>query len=253
MTKEPSVKLGQTLLCLHCGAEFVCGHPRQRFCTKPCARRSKENRPVRRAKNAERHRAWSEKNSSRLKLKRQERYRDNRDDLTQKQNAYLASLPKAIRDDRRRRYNENYEERRNKRYHQTRAWLPWLNSLNNSRARAKKRGISFTLTKEWALARWTGRCEVTGIEFVLSDARNPYLFSPSIDRIIPSLGYTESNSRFVIHAVNALKGAGTDDDMVLIAAAIVRNFQKLVSQYYQELPPIPKTHAPLDDLAETRS
>lgn len=74
---------------------------------------------------------------------------------------------------------------------------------------------------EWAEKRWTGKCEITGLPFILSTQRNPYLFSPSLDKIVPSLGYVPDNCRFILHAVNALKGAGTDEQMLEIAKAIV--------------------------------
>lgn len=166
---------------------------------------------------------WREENAQQLVQKKLDYYRKNRDSILEKQRVYKAALPREVLLERRRRHYEAHLARQKKRYHQTRAWLPWLNALTGSKARAKKHGIQFTITKEWASERWTGKCEVTGIEFILSTRRNPYFFSPSIDRIIPSLGYTPENSRFVLHAVNALKGAGTDEDMLLVARAIVIN------------------------------
>jgi hypothetical protein len=125
----------------------------------------------------------------------------------------------------RKRYDSAYEPKRRWLYSEERKLYPWLNSLRNSKTRAKTMGIPFDLTRDWVRARWTGRCEITGIEFVLSDRRTPYLFSPSLDRIAPEKGYTQDNCRFVIHAVNALKGAGTDEQMLSIAKAIVENFK----------------------------
>jgi hypothetical protein len=141
--------------------------------------------------------------------------------VSAKNKAYKSSLPREIARERRARYRIAHLEKERKRYHATRVWLPWLNAFRGSKQRAKKHNIPFTITKEWAESRWTGRCEVTGIEFILSTKRSPYLFSPSLDRIKPHLGYSPENSRFVLHAVNALKGQGTDADMLLIAKAIV--------------------------------
>jgi hypothetical protein len=48
--------------------------------------------------------------------------------------------------------------------------------------RASKKGLLYNLSLSWALNRWTGHCEVTGIAFApWTDSRS--LFSPSIDRI----------------------------------------------------------------------
>ena len=116
---------------------------------------------------------------------------------------------------------EKHKAREKVRYHATRTFLPWLNAFRGSKQRAKKRGTPFTITKKWCEERWTGRCEVTDIEFVLSTKRSPFLFSPSLDQIIPGLGYTPENSRFILHAANALKGEGTDEQMLEIAKSLV--------------------------------
>jgi hypothetical protein len=167
------------------------------------------------------NRKYREENYMRLRKKQKEYYEANKELISEKQRAYRQALPPEIVKERRARWNATHKAKERRRYHATRLWLPWLNALRGSKQRAAKHNIPFTLTKEWAEARWTGRCEVTGIEFVLSDKRSPYLFSPSLDRIIPTVGYTPENSRFVLHAVNALKGQGTDEDMLTIAKAIV--------------------------------
>lgn len=97
--------------------------------------------------------------------------------------------------------------------------LPFL--VRAARYRAKKRGLPFELTVEWARGIWTGRCAVTGIAFRIGDGCQTS-FSPSIDKIVPELGYTPSNSRFVLAGINSLKGNGTDEDVRYVAAAIVR-------------------------------
>jgi hypothetical protein len=48
------------------------------------------------------------------------------------------------------------------------------------------------------------------------------MFSPSIDRIDPEIGYLETNCRFVLFAINGLKGRGTDADLFAIAHALVK-------------------------------
>lgn len=196
------------------------------------------------AQRAAKNKAWREKNIENLRTKRREYYLANRERIAQKNKAYKAALLPEVRAARRKRYQENHCLRAKKRYHATRAWFPWLNSLRGSKQRAKRLGIPFELTKAWATERWTGRCEVTNIPFVLSTARNPYLFSPSLDRIDPIKGYTCSNCRFVLHAVNALKGQGTNEQMLLIAKAIVDQ---------NAAPPMLLIQAPETDLAEIGS
>jgi hypothetical protein len=74
---------------------------------------------------------------------------------------------------------------------------------------------------EWAPTVWTGRCALSGIEFRRNVGLGPGPFSPSIDRIRPELGYTKGNCRFILHAINAMKGSGSDEEMLLIARALV--------------------------------
>lgn len=102
---------------------------------------------------------------------------------------------------------------------------PWAKFLQSARQRAAKKGVPFELTPEWAAARWTGRCEITDLPFTLGRTQpGPSFWSPSIDRIIPALGYTPTNSRFALWAVNALKHDGTDEDMIAVARAIAARY-----------------------------
>lgn len=101
--------------------------------------------------------------------------------------------------------------------------LPFL--YRAARFRAKKKSQPFDLTIEWARRRWTGRCELTGIPFETSTgAAGPR--SPSIDKIIPSIGYTMENCRFVLSAVNSLKGNGSDAEMLFVARRLVEESQR---------------------------
>jgi hypothetical protein len=97
-----------------------------------------------------------------------------------------------------------------------------------AKGRSKKKAIPFDLTNEWAESIWTGKCALTGIEFVLGQrGHGPKRLSPSIDRIEPAKGYVPDNCRFILHAVNALKQDGTDAEMMEIARAIVQNAAEL--------------------------
>lgn len=100
---------------------------------------------------------------------------------------------------------------------------PWRRLITAAKGRAKERSLPFDLTFEWGEKRWTGFCEVTGIPFQPRRGAAHGIFSPSIDRIIPSNGYTVDNSRFVLMGVNGLKIDGTDAEMYFVAEAIIKN------------------------------
>jgi hypothetical protein len=121
-------------------------------------------------------------------------------------------------------YKENREARLayHRVYESTRV-PAWKIAFKAAKQRALKKKIEFGLTKEWALVRWTGRCELTGIEFVRSVGKGggPGIYSCSLDRIDHALGYVESNCRFVLASVNAFRGSGSDDEMLAIAKKLI--------------------------------
>lgn len=72
---------------------------------------------------------------------------------------------------------------------------------NKAKGRAKRKGLEYSITKEYVLEKMeAGHCEVTGLPFVLGLKRGPY--SPSLDRIDSTIGYTEDNTRLVLWAIN---------------------------------------------------
>lgn len=102
---------------------------------------------------------------------------------------------------------------------------PWKELLHAARWRAKKKGLEYALTHEWAAERWTGFCEVSGLPFRLGlREAGPKFFSPSIDRIAPAKGYVPDNCRFVLWAINSFKHDATDEDMMMVARALAEKY-----------------------------
>lgn len=195
-----------TKICDQCGAEYV-PFPKmrnkQRYCSALCRHRSKL--PYCRtwhARNKEyanqKAREWHQTNREYAAAKMRERYQANRDQR-------LANMRQAFQTNRRLR--------------------PWRNLLASAKERAAKAGLVFTLTEEWAIERWTGRCEVTNIEFqYVTQQTGSRFYSPSIDQIEAGKGYTPENCRFVLWAINSFKYDGTNSDMITAARAIVSHY-----------------------------
>lgn len=99
---------------------------------------------------------------------------------------------------------------------------PWAHALTNAETRAARKKIPFDLTDEWAIRTWTGFCAISKLPLLRKFEAGHVLFAPSIDRVVPKLGYTQANSRFVCLAINMLKHEETDELMYDIAEAIVR-------------------------------
>ena len=76
------------------------------------------------------------------------------------------------------------------------------------------------LTPEWIIEKLNvGKCEVTGLPFTYGlQSRNPW--SPSLDRIDPTVGYTLKNTRVVIWIYNAAKNVFSDQDVMVMAKAL---------------------------------
>lgn len=95
--------------------------------------------------------------------------------------------------------NKDRIKERHKRHYRKdkRGWM-----LRGSKYRAKKENIPFDLTLEDIPAIPT-HCPILGIE--LETAGDDRDKSPSLDKIIPELGYTKNNIRIVSQRYNRLK------------------------------------------------
>ena len=94
--------------------------------------------------------------------------------------------------------------------------------VSAARIRAKKKGIPFNLTAtdvaEFQAIINIGKCELTGVKFtVISGKRSAT--SPSLDRIVPELGYVSGNVRVVCHAINAGMGDWGETELKRIVTA----------------------------------
>ncbi len=103
---------------------------------------------------------------------------------------------------------------------------------NAAKSRAKSKNIPFSLDYEWLKSKIeNGVCECTGIAFYLKpytkreDYCKVHPFSPSIDQIIPSKGYTKDNCQIVCDQFNKMKNDNSMETTLFLAERFV-NFQK---------------------------
>ena len=88
--------------------------------------------------------------------------------------------------------------------------------LKSAKARATKKGLPFSLTREDVVIPDT--CPILGLKLVLGGDRNT---SPSLDRIDPALGYVPSNVRVISMLANQMKSCATRDQLVTFADNIL--------------------------------
>jgi len=77
--------------------------------------------------------------------------------------------------------------------------------LSAAKNRATTKGLDFDLDRKYIQKLWddqSGTCLLTGQPFVLvtGEGTNPY--APSLDRVIPELGYTRGNVRLICFQMN---------------------------------------------------
>ncbi len=106
-----------------------------------------------------------------------------------------------------------------------------------ARVRARKKGLEFSLTSSDIQSLQAvidaGRCEISGVPFVLEGPRGPA--SPSFDRIDPSQGYKAGNVRVVCHALNAAMGDWGDAALFPIVSAWISRRNAIVPQLAAEV------------------
>jgi len=102
---------------------------------------------------------------------------------------------------------------------------------NTAKHRAKVREIPFDLDPKDIQRRIDlNRCELTGIPF---DLETPWAWNaPSLDQIDPGKGYTKTNVRVVLHAINVMANTWGPEKILEIAAAIVAR-RKVPSEQLQ--------------------
>lgn len=93
--------------------------------------------------------------------------------------------------------------------------------LARAKSRAKIAGIGFNLTLEDIQIPST--CPVLGIPISPNHGRKGYFpDSPSLDRIIPALGYTKGNVRVISHRANLLKSNATVEELKAVLSDLER-------------------------------
>lgn len=98
-------------------------------------------------------------------------------------------------------------------------------AIRGAKRRASRKGRACDLSPEDAKYLWDrcgGRCEVSGIPFDFSrmDGQIARPFSPSIDRLDNTQGYTRNNVRVVCTAVNVAMNQWGEQVLFAVANAI---------------------------------
>ena len=89
----------------------------------------------------------------------------------------------------------------------------WI--ITRIKSKCKRQNIPFSLTAEDIII--PDRCPVLGIPLVFGrGARAPTDNSPSVDRVIPSLGYIKGNVIVISQRANRIKNDATREELVRV-------------------------------------
>lgn len=168
----------------------------------------------------ERMKKWREENRERLVAQAKER----RDNMTPEQRAAKSEADRLYRlrnsealNERRAKYREENREVIRERARQYYKEKPECFVLHNIKTRAKRQGVPFELTAEDI--ETPEFCPVLGIK--LERSTNPKGgvtdCSPTVDRLIPELGYIKGNVIVVSHKANRIKNDATIEELEAVA------------------------------------
>lgn len=161
----------------------------------------REYRKQNRAKLNEQRRVWESTPERKAeKAQRDREYRErNADDLSARRAAYREQNRERIRE----RARSYYKEK------------PEIFVLHNIRTRARAQGVPCTITAEDIASATPEFCPVLGIK--LERAANPKGGvadnTPTVDRLIPHLGYVRGNIIVVSHKANRIKNNATIEEL----------------------------------------
>ena len=115
---------------------------------------------------------------------------------------------------------EYHRKKSNQRYLDKPFWF----TIRDAKKRAKKFNIDFNLTEEYVESIYPkdGKCPALEIKLKRKDGAN----APSLDRIIPSLGYVEGNIQWVSKLANQIMSSATPDQVIQVG----KYFKKIVEK-----------------------
>ena len=153
-------------------------------------------------------------------------YQENKEKRTESYKKYYQENKEKINEHSKEYYQENKEKiiERNKQYRleNKERWM-----CTTSKVRAKQKNLPFNLSTEYLKEIWPedNKCPALGInmkkgDFCVAD------HSPTLDRIIPKLGYIKGN----VQVVSALANRIMSDATVNQVMAVAKHYEKITKE-----------------------
>ena len=118
--------------------------------------------------------------------------------------------------------------------------------VSDAKFRAKRKGLPFDITTEYIESIATDKCPIFHTDFVWGASgkgvginRGPH--GPSLDRVIPSLGYVEGNVVFISMIANRIKNDATEKELYAVADWLHDKRKEVLNAFRDKLPRLPES------------
>ena len=114
-------------------------------------------------------------------------------------------------------YNKKYRKENRESlvaYHRR---VPEVSQLSRAKKRAEDKNLPFNIDIQYLRDIWPkdNTCPALGIKFIRGEGK-PVDSSPSLDRIIPKLGYVKGNVQIVCNLTNQIISNATPDQVIKV-------------------------------------
>jgi hypothetical protein len=92
-----------------------------------------------------------------------------------------------------------------------------VNFLGHAKERAKRFNLSFDLTLIYLESIANNECPVFKTPFVWGQSNGRHPYRPSLDRVVPNLGYIQGNVVFISQKANTIKQDVTEKELYAVA------------------------------------
>ena len=175
--------------------------------------------------NADKKKAYRIVNADEIKERQRKYYEVNPDKQKECQRKYYEANADKIKERQRKYYEANLDKvkKRSKKYQEAIAdkmknditlWAK--RRISEIKSKCVKKMVPFDLTVEYLISIYPkdGKCPIFETSFVVGDKTR--VNNPSIDRIIPSKGYTKGNIRIISNRANILKRDATLEELIAL-------------------------------------
>ena len=114
--------------------------------------------------------------------------------------------------------------------------------FQEAKSRAKNKNVPFTVTLKYLRETAGDHCPVFGHKFVWGRSRlgkgKTTGNSPSLDRVIPELGYIPENVVFISHNANRIKNNATETELYAVADWLHDKRKEVLNAFKNTTPPV---------------